>query len=60
MSHRATASRSTRSRDPELQSTRRCYLGHQAEFVFDTQGEPGHVEVAMAAIGVDQQVQVAV
>jgi hypothetical protein len=46
--------------DDELQPARRSHLGHDAEFVLDTQGEPGHVEVAMAALDVDQQVQVAV
>jgi hypothetical protein len=46
--------------DPELQPTRRRYLGHHAEFVLDAEGEPGHVEVAVAALDIDQQVQVAV
>ena len=45
--------------DPELQPAWRSHLGHDAEFILDAQGEPGHVEVAMAAVDVDQQVQVA-
>src|SRR4029077_5003654 len=39
--------------DPELQPTRGGYLSHHAGFVLDAQGEPGHVEVAVAPLNVD-------
>ena len=45
--------------DPELQPAWRSHLGHHAELVLDSQSEPGYVEVTMAAVEVDQQIQVA-